>query len=83
MSPPLPERFREYIRRFHYDSLTYYPETLRFMISLVGADRVVVGTDDYAPMDVEDPNASIAQLNLPPEDRERILRGNAARLFRL
>ena len=46
--------FREYIRRFHYDSLAYYPETLQFMISLVGADRVVVGTDDYAPMDVED-----------------------------
>ena len=75
--------FREYIRRFHYDSLAYYPETLRFMISLVGADRVVVGTDDYAPMDVEDPNAFIAQLNLPAEDRERILRGNAARLFHL
>ena len=53
------------------------------MITLVGADRVVVGTDDYAPMDVEDPNAFIAQLNLPPEDRDRILRGNAARLFHL
>ena len=29
--------FRDYIRRFHYDSLAYYPETLRFMIELVGA----------------------------------------------
>ena len=75
--------FREYIRRFHYDSFTYYPETLRFLISMVGADRVVIGSDDYAPMDVEDPNALIAQVNLPAADRERILRGNAARLFRL
>jgi aminocarboxymuconate-semialdehyde decarboxylase len=75
--------FREYVRRFHYDSLAYYPETLRFLISLVGADRVVVGSDDYAPMDAEDPNAFIAQLNLRSEDRERILRGNAARLFHL
>ena len=75
--------FREYIRRFHYDSLTYYPETLRFMLSLVGSDRVVIGTDDYAPMDVEDPNTFIAQLNLPADDRDRILRGNAARLFPL
>ena len=33
---------RDYIRRFHYDSLAYYPETLRFMIELVGADRVRV-----------------------------------------
>ena len=66
--------FRDYIRRFHYDSLTYYPETLRFLISLVGADRVVVGSDDYAPMDVEDPNGPIERLNLSPADRDRILR---------
>jgi aminocarboxymuconate-semialdehyde decarboxylase len=75
--------FREYIRRFHYDSITYYPETLRFLIALVGSDRVVIGTDDYAPMDVEEPNALIEQLNLPAQDRDRILWGNAAKLFRL
>jgi aminocarboxymuconate-semialdehyde decarboxylase len=75
--------FREYVRRFHYDTLAYYPETLRFMISLVGADRVVIGTDNFAGMDVEQPNALVEQLNLPPEDRERILRGNATRLLRI
>ena len=75
--------FREYIRRFHYDSLTYYPETLRFLISLVGSDRVVIGSDGYAPMDVEQPNALTEQLALSPQDRDRILFGNAARLFRV
>ena len=75
--------FREYIRRFHYDSITYYPETLRFLIALVGSDRVVIGTDDYAPMDVEEPSALIEQLHLPAEDRDLILHGNAKRLFRL
>ena len=75
--------FREYIRRFHYDSLAYYPETLRFMIDLVGSDRVVIGTDNYAKMDVEQPNALVEQLQLPAADRERILRGNAAKLMRL
>jgi aminocarboxymuconate-semialdehyde decarboxylase len=75
--------FREYIRRFHYDTLAYYPETLRFMIELVGSDRVVIGTDNYAKMDVEQPNALVEQLKLPPQDLERILRGNAAKLFRL
>ena len=47
--------FRDYIRRFHYDTLTYYPETLRFLINLVGADRVVIGSDhpfDMAPADL-------------------------------
>ncbi len=75
--------FREYIRRFHYDSLTFYPETMRFLINLVGADRVVIGTDNYAAMDVAEPNALVEQLGLSAEDRDHIFRGNAARLFRL
>jgi aminocarboxymuconate-semialdehyde decarboxylase len=75
--------FREYVRRFHYDTLAYYPETLRFMIALVGSDRVVIGTDNYAKMDVEQPNALVEALDLPEEDRERVLRTNAQKLFGL
>jgi aminocarboxymuconate-semialdehyde decarboxylase len=75
--------FREYIRRFHYDTLTWYPETLRFLISLVGPDRVVIGTDNYAPMDVEYPNALVESINLPEKDLDLILKGNAARLLQI
>jgi aminocarboxymuconate-semialdehyde decarboxylase len=75
--------FRDYIRRFHYDSITYYPETLQFLVALVGPDRIVIGSDGYAPMDVAEPNALVNALRLDPPDRDRILRGNAARLFRL
>jgi predicted TIM-barrel fold metal-dependent hydrolase len=46
-------------------------------------DRVVIGTDKHAKMDVEQPNALVDQLKLPAADRERILRGNAAKLLRL
>jgi aminocarboxymuconate-semialdehyde decarboxylase len=73
--------FRDYIRRFHYDTLAYYPETLRLLINLVGSDRVVIGTDNFAIMDVEWPNALVEKLNLQAEDRNRILWGNAARLL--
>jgi aminocarboxymuconate-semialdehyde decarboxylase len=79
----LKQPFRDYIRRFHYDTLAYYPETLRFMIDIVGSDRVVIGTDNYAKMDVDQPNALVGELKLPPEDLERILRGNAAKLLKL
>ena len=61
----LKQPFRDYVRRFHYDSLAYYPETLKFMIDLVGADRVVIGTDNYAKMDVDQPNALVQSLGLP------------------
>jgi predicted TIM-barrel fold metal-dependent hydrolase len=64
-------------------SKAYYPETLRFLINLVGSDRVVIGTDNFATMDVEEPNALVQRMHLPTADRDRILRGNAARLLRL
>lgn len=75
--------YKEYIRRFHYDTITYYPETLRFLISLVGIDRVVVGTDNFAIMDVDKPSALVEEMNLSASDRALILEGNAKRLFRL
>jgi len=75
--------FREYIRRFHYDYLIYYPEAFTFLMNLVGPDRIVVGTDLFAAKDVEYPTAVLDQFNLPAEDRDRILRGNALRLLHL
>jgi aminocarboxymuconate-semialdehyde decarboxylase len=77
--------FKEYVRRFHYDSITFYPETLGFLIGLVGADRVVIGTDNAfgANQAIEYPNSLVEQLNLSPADRDLILRGNAAKIFRL
>ena len=75
--------FREYVRRFHYDYLNYYPEALRFLISEVGPDRIVIGTDLFAARDIEYPNSFVEQLNLPAKDLELILRGNARRLLRL
>jgi aminocarboxymuconate-semialdehyde decarboxylase len=75
--------FKEYVRRFHYDTLTYDANALRFLISLVGSDRVVIGTDNFAGMDVEQPNELVEQLNMPAEDRDRIFRGNAIKLLHL
>src|SRR5579863_2873935 len=75
--------FRDYLRRFHYDYLIYYPEALRFLIGLVGFDRIVVGTDNFAAKDVEYPSAVLDQFNFPAADRDRILKGNAMRLLHL
>lgn len=37
------------------------------MIELVGADRVVIGSDTYAKMDVDQPNALFEQSELALE----------------
>jgi aminocarboxymuconate-semialdehyde decarboxylase len=75
--------FRDYIRRFHYDYLIYYPEAFRFLMSMVGSDRIVVGTDDFAAKDIEYSSAVLDQFKLPAADRDRILKGNAMRLLHL
>jgi aminocarboxymuconate-semialdehyde decarboxylase len=75
--------FKDYLRRFHYDYLTYYPEAFRFLISLVGTDRIVMGTDGFAAKDIEYPNAVLDQFNLSKVDRDRILRANAVKLFNM
>ena len=74
--------FRDQIRQFYYDTITFYPETLRFLIEFAGTDNVVVGTDNFQLMDVE-PTWLLHQLKLPAADMEKIVRGNAARLLRL
>ena len=81
--PPLQRPFREYVRRFHYDTLAFWPEALKYVIDVVGSDRVVIGTDIYYGMDEERPIEFIDQLKLPAADRDRIVGGNAARLLRL
>ncbi len=80
---PLQRPFRDYLRRFHYDTLAFWPESLQYLVKLVGSDRVVIGTDIYYPMDEELPNKFIEQIDLTAEDRDRILGGNAERLLRL
>jgi aminocarboxymuconate-semialdehyde decarboxylase len=75
--------FRDYLRRFHYDYLIYYPEAFRFLMGLVGSDRIVVGTDNFAAKDIEYPYAVLDQFNLPATDRDRILKGNAMRLLHI
>jgi len=75
--------YKEYIRRFHYDTLTYSLGGLRYLIDTVGLDRVVIGTDVFAAMDVREPMYLVDQLKLSAPDRELILRGNALKLLRL
>jgi len=35
-----------YLRRFYFDNLAWYPLSLKYLIDLVGSDRVVLGTDN-------------------------------------
>ncbi|MEO5885974.1 MAG: amidohydrolase family protein [Candidatus Limnocylindrales bacterium] len=84
----LPERRRmqaaptDYLRRIWYDCITYDLGALRYLISVVGADRVMFGTD--WPHQVHDIAGAMANTAaLPPDERDAIRGGNAQRLFRI
>lgn len=61
------------LRRFYYDALTHDARALRYLIDLVGADRVVIGTDAPFDMGENDPIGMIGKVkNLSAREREQI-----------
>jgi len=73
----------EYLKKFYYDTISHGPQTLRFLISRVGADRIVMATDYPYDMGDLNPLASIKAANLTAEEREKIVSKNAIALFNI
>ena len=64
-------------RRFFYDCLTHDERTLRHLVDMVGADRVVVGTDYPADMGMADVAKEIdASSAFTADEKAAILGGN-------
>ena len=74
----------EYLRRFSYDTIGHDDRINSNLVRLVGADRVLLGTDYCFDMGLTDPVATIERLDfLSVEERNLIKGGTAARLLRL
>ena len=74
----------EYLRRFTYDTIGHDDRINTALVKLVGADRVLLGTDYCFDMGLTDPVATIARIDgLSESDRALIKGGTAARLLRL
>jgi aminocarboxymuconate-semialdehyde decarboxylase len=74
------ERPSVYLRRLWYDGICYSPQALSYLISIVGADRVLYGTD--YPHQVHDAIGMFAKTQaMPADQRQAIREGNARRLF--
>jgi aminocarboxymuconate-semialdehyde decarboxylase len=64
------------------DSVTHSPLALSYLISLLGAQRVLLGTDDPMDMGEHAPLRFIDSIpGLGKAERAAILGGNAARLL--
>ncbi len=77
-------RASDYRRRFHYDLIMHDPTLSRMLIDLVGADRVVCGTDFPQLMAIMKPVEYVEAIpNITARERQLILCENPARLLRL
>ncbi|MFF4778002.1 amidohydrolase family protein [Microtetraspora fusca] len=88
--PPNPERAvmpddgpspLEYARRFYYDSMVFDRRALRYLVDLLGHDRLLVGSDFPAMLREEPAGRSLRLLGLPEKELEDITWHNAFRFL--
>lgn len=69
-----------YLKRLWYDGICYSPQALSYLVSVVGAERVLYGTD--YPHQVHDAAGMFAKTEaMQAEHRHAVREGNARRLF--
>jgi aminocarboxymuconate-semialdehyde decarboxylase len=79
----VPRRPSEYLKKMYFDSIVHALTALQYLVGVVGADRVVIGTDypmamgDFRPVD------KVMDLDITEQSRNQILGGNAAQALNL
>jgi aminocarboxymuconate-semialdehyde decarboxylase len=73
---------KELLKRIYFDSLVFEPQALRYLIDLVGADHICIGTDSPFDMADQNPAATIdAVPRLTPRERQCLCCGTALQLL--
>ena len=74
----------DYLRHLYVDIVVHDARVLRFLVDMMGADHVLVGTDYPFEMGEDDPVGLVESVDaIEPEEKEAILSGNAKRLLGL
>jgi aminocarboxymuconate-semialdehyde decarboxylase len=68
---------REYLGRFYVDSLVHEPAMLRYMIELMGAKSIALGSDYPFPLGEPHPGKMIESMGLDEAVRDQLLAGTA------
>jgi aminocarboxymuconate-semialdehyde decarboxylase len=80
----IPRPPSEYLKRFTYDTIAYNDEILQDLVDLVGADRIMLGSDYCFDIAYEEPVKIVTQMKtLTDEQKQLILGENAKRLLRI
>ncbi len=76
----------DYFRQFYFDALSYRPEPLEYAVQLVGAERILYGSDDpfFGANNMRHCEQNVLACScLDAKARQKIFGETAARLFRI
>jgi len=80
--PPMAHPTQHYLDKLYVDTVCYHPEALEYCYRLLGAERLLYGTDHpFAAFDLA--AGMVERLDCSEAERELIYHGNAERLLRL
>jgi aminocarboxymuconate-semialdehyde decarboxylase len=83
-SKTIPQPPSAYLKRFTYDTISYSEPIMDDLVKLVGAGRIMMGSDYCFDIAYNDPVAIVNGMSsLDARGRAQILWGNAAQLLRL
>jgi aminocarboxymuconate-semialdehyde decarboxylase len=73
---------KEYLKRFYYDTVSFFEPALMCAYSLVGANHMVLGSDyPHVIGDIREAITSIENLEIPQTEKERIYSKNLLELI--
>jgi aminocarboxymuconate-semialdehyde decarboxylase len=75
--PDNPHSPRKYLSKIYFDSLVHEPTKLDYLVKLVGADQVMLGTDYPFPLGELEPGTLIDSMPYDDSIKQMLLNGAA------
>ncbi len=72
-----PHNPRKYLKQIYLDTLVHEPGVLDYVVNLMGADRLALGTDYPFPLGELEPGKLITSMPYSDEIKNRMLSGTA------
>jgi aminocarboxymuconate-semialdehyde decarboxylase len=74
---------KEYLKRFYYDTVSFFEPALMCAYSFLGAGQLILGSDyPHVIGDIREAITSIESLSIPQGDKEMIFSGNILKLMK-
>jgi aminocarboxymuconate-semialdehyde decarboxylase len=74
----------EILRTWYYDTVNFDVSALELAVKFAGADHILAGSDyPHAIGSIPAMKRALSALNVSESDREKIMGGNVAALYRL